>query len=256
MTEQNLFNDFLSDDDKSLKGAGTSLKFGLNTGKLEKFVYNPNSGKDGEPANAIDIVIKVGDREIKQKIFETTKVYSKKGGEITDTENEEYQKAFSEDVKTKKGLLTHYMKIFMPEDILAAKFKEAAPKNFVELFKFAQSAVEAGIKKAGDNTVDVFLQYQWNIGEGQTMTFLELPKNLKDGAFICRAIKPDGKWNEVIDDEGLHYVDDKNNIHKFKRTKNYLDSPKGKQQKIGGDAPSDMGGAKSPSSSTANGGGW
>lgn len=254
MSEQNLFNDYLSDEDKSLKGAGAGLKFGLNTGKLEKFELNPNSGKDGEPANAMDIVIKIGEKEVKQKIFETTKVFGK-NGEITDTESPEYQKAYAEDVKTKKGLLTHYMKIYISEEVLTAKFKEASPKNFVDLFKFAQSAVEAGIKKAGDNTVDVFLQYQWQISVGQTMTFLELPKNLKDGAFICKTIKPEGKWTEVIDEDGLHYVDDKNNIHRFKRSKDYLASPKGTQQKEGDSAPTNMGGAGT-SSTVASGGGW
>ena len=255
MSDKNLFNDFLSDDDKSLKGAGMGLKFGLNTGKLEKFEYNPNSGKDGEPGNAMDIVVKIGEKELKQKVFETTKVFGK-NGEITDTESPEYQKAYAEDVKTKKGLLTHYMKIFMPEDILTAKFKEAAPKNFVDLFKFAQAAVEAGIKKAGDNTVDVFCQYQWQISTGQTMTFLELPKNLKDGAFICKTIKSEGKWNEVIDEDGLHYADDKGNIHRFKRSKEYLASPKGTQQREGeSSAPGNMGGSGT-ASTTANGGGW
>jgi|GEM_PF-6620232 len=230
MSEQNLFSDFLSDEDKSLKGAGASLKFGLNTGKLEKFEFNPNSGKDGEPANAIDIVIKIGEREVKQKIFETVKVFGK-DGEITDKESPEYKKAYTDDVKLKKGLLTHYMKIFLPEDIIAAKLKEVTIKNFVDLFKFAQSAVEAGIKKAGNNLVDVFLQYQWSINPGQTMTYLEIPKNLKDGGFICKAIEPVGEWKEVTDNEGLHYEDEIGNIHKFKRDRNYLKTPKAIQQK-------------------------
>ena len=228
--EQDLFQDFLSDEDKSLKGAGGNLKFGLNSGIITKFEFNPNSGKDASELNALEIAIKIGDREVRQKIFETLKVFGK-NGEITDTESDEYKKAYTTDVAQKRGLITHYLKVFYTEEELKVGMRTANVNSFVTLFKFAQKAIEAGIKSKGAE-VDVFLQYQWNKSEGNAMTYLELPKNMKDGAFICKPIKPDGGiWKEVRDAKGLHYEDGKGNIHRFTREKSYLETPKAIQQK-------------------------
>lgn len=246
--EQELFNDFQSDEDKTLKAGTPGGKFGLNTGaKLVKFEFNPNGGKDGAAANCVDIEVNLGDKRFLQRNYEITKVYSKKGGELTDTSSDEYINAYKEAVKHLKGLFTHYLRIFFTEEEIKAAMSKATIKSNVDYFKFVADAIKIGIERKGPE-VDVFLQYQWNIGSGQDRTFLELPKNLKDGSFICKPIPVTGKWNEVKDKDGLKYVDDAGNEHRFKRDVNYLSSNKANVQTSG---TSDMGAASATTARTA-----
>ena len=79
--------------------------------------------------------------------------------------------------------------------------------------------------------MDVFLQYQWQIAEGQNKTYLEIPKNLKDGKFLCPAMP--GTFEEVRDATGLYYINRKDNTyHLFTRSSSYLSSNKAIRQTI------------------------
>ena len=246
---------FQSDEDKSLKAGTQGGTFGLNTGaKLVKFEFNPNGGKDNSEANCLDIEIHIGEKKFMQRHYEITKVYSKKGGEITDTTSKEYIEAYNEVAKHQKGLITHYLKIFFTEEEIKSSFANATIKNFADYYKFVADAIKIGVQRKGAE-IDIFLQYQWNINSGQSRTFLELPKNMKDGAFVCKPIPVTGKWSEVKDADGLHYIDEAGNKHRFTRTVNYLQSNKAIQQveNESSSSSSDMGaGASVP----AGNGGW
>ena len=66
----NLYGGFVSDTDESLKGKSGGF-FGLNAGVcfLTKFSYNQNVAKEGdEPREAIEIIVKVGDRQLDESI--------------------------------------------------------------------------------------------------------------------------------------------------------------------------------------------
>ena len=245
--EQDLFKDFQSDEDKNLKGGTPGGKFGLNTGaKLVKFEYNANCGKDGAAGNGLDIEVTVGDKRFMQRNFEISKVFGK-DGEITDTTSEAYTKGYNQVAGQLKGIITHYLKVFYTEEEIKAAFSKVTIKSFVDYFKFVAEAVKIGMERKG-NDIDIFLQYQWNITSGQSRTFLELPKNMKDGAFVCAPIVAKGTWTEVRDKEGLHYEDEAGTKHRFTRDSNYLDSNKAKQQGGADSAPVDM----STSGSTAS----
>lgn len=226
-------NGFLSDEDDALKSkSGGSVNFGLNSGKLTKFAYTEESGKD-KNGKAIEIEITVGEKVLKTWINEINKIYGRNGSELTDTESEEYKKNYIATVNQIRGLVTHYLKIFYTDEEIKAKIKANGINNLIDYFKFAATGVNNGLVTKG-NDVDVFLQYQWNIASGQDKTFLELPKNMKDGAFICKTLKPVGEWKEVRNDEGLHYEDNNGNIHRFTKSVDFLNSNKGKQQTSGG----------------------
>ena len=226
--EEDIFaGGFLSDEDNSLKSKGASVKFGLNTGKLTKFQYTEESGKE-KNAKAIEIEITIGDKVFMTWINEVTKVFGK-NGELTDTESEEYKKNYTIAVNQARGIITHFLKIFYKEDVLKTRIVANGIKNLVDYMKFASEGVNAGIKAQGDN-IDIFLQYQWKISAGQNVTFLEIPKNMKDGGFVCKAIKPVGNWVEVRNENGLSYKDEKGNEHTFTRNTDYLKSNKAIQQ--------------------------
>ena len=231
MNEEKIGFGFQSDEDASLKAKSGFGLFGLNTGVIQKFEYTPaikdETGK--ELSEQIAIEIKSGESIYKQWWMPVNKVFGKDGGEINEGHSD-YTKNYNEQMKHFKSVMTHYLKIFISEDNLKAAF--AAPLNsFGDFAKLVCTLMAPAV--AGAKPVDVFLQYQWKIKEGNTMTFLELPKNLKDGSFITAHMAPVGAWKEVRNAEGLSYVDDAGNVHRFKRSKSYLDSPKAVQQKEG-----------------------
>lgn len=252
--ETDIFADgFLSDEDASLKVKGSSVRFGLNTGKLTRFEYTETSGKD-KNKKAIEIEITVGERVFKVWLNEIDRVFGK-DGEITDKNSEEYVKAYKDALNTIKGVITHYLKIFYTEDDLKNKIKSNGINTLVDYFKFASAGVNAAMKTKG-NDVDVFLQYQYKKSIGQKITFLEMTQNLKYGAFICKAIKPVGEWTEVRDAEGLSYKDREGNIHKFKRDVRYLDTKMANQQKEEDDDNTSKAGEAMNGSTNSSQTGW
>lgn len=231
---------YQDDQDETLKskdfGYGT---FGLNQRvTITKFEYNPNGGAGGSAGDALDISIKVGTGEINQRWFPVSKVFGKEG-EITDTSSPEYIAGYNEQMKHFKATMTHYMKAFNSEETLKAAFT-APIKSWVEYVQLVTRLMSQGV--ANNVSLDVFLQYQWNIGANATQTYLEIPKNLKDGSFITPHIVPAGEWKEekvwVEKDErgnemrmeGLRYIDSAGNVHRFKRNKNYMESNKANKQ--------------------------
>ena len=75
---------YVSDSDESLKSK-SGAKFGGNFGVavLAKFAYSANVAKEGqEPREAIEVVVKVGDREYKDWINPVNRVVDKNNAEI------------------------------------------------------------------------------------------------------------------------------------------------------------------------------
>lgn len=231
---------YQDDQDKSLQSKEVSYgEFGLNSKVLlTKFEYNPNGGANNSSGDSLDLEFKVKGSNIKQRWFPITKVYGK-NGEITDTQSEEYILNYNENMKHFKGVMTHYLKAFNTEETLKAAF--ATPVNsWVDYVKLVSSLMQVGINNK--LPLDIFLQYQWKLGDNANQTYLELPKNLKDGSFVTPHIAPVGEWKAEdkwvekdengieIPREGLRYVDSAENPHRFKRSKNFLESPKGLKQ--------------------------
>jgi len=79
------------DSSEVASGSGGG-KFGLNSGVfITKFEYNPNAGAGGAAGDGIDLTVQVGEKEYRKRFFPVSKVYAPKGGgEITDTNSEEY----------------------------------------------------------------------------------------------------------------------------------------------------------------------
>lgn len=231
MSEEKIGFGFQSDEDESLKSKSGFSTFGLNTGIIQKFEYIPatkdETGK--EFSEQISIELKVGETILKQWWYPISKVFGKNGEEIQQG-HPDYIKNYNEQMKQFKAVMTHYLKVFNSEEELKAAF--ATPmSSFGDFAKLVCRLMQPAI--VNKRPVDVFLQYQWTLKTGNTMTFLELPKNLKDGSFITAHMEPVGAWKEVRNAEGLSYVDEQNNVHRFKRSKSYLESAKAVQQKEG-----------------------
>lgn len=222
---------FVDDTDESLKSKSGG-KFGINTEVfLTKFELNQHAGKDNADGDALDMTFQIGDREFRNRIYPTTRVY-KDGQEITDKSSTEYKKAYNDDWSQKNAVIVHVLKSFKSGDDIkkALSVPLSTFKDFVEV---CQSLLPDNFKS---KPLDVFLEWQWNISDGQERTFLQMPRNMKGGYFVVAQQSPVGSWNPIMDDKGLRYVDDQGNEHSFTRDKNFMESNKANQQIEGEEA--------------------
>lgn len=118
-------------------------KFGLNTGAfITKFELNENAGKDGAAADAIDFTVQVGEREFRHRFFPISKVFAKGGGEITDTNSEEYKKAMASEVAQFNAVISDIVKVFVSEEDLKLALQVPIP-TFKDFAKIVTRLVQA-----------------------------------------------------------------------------------------------------------------
>lgn len=217
---------FIDDTDASLKTKAGG-KFGLNAGTafLTKFEHNPNSGKDKSLADALDITIQVQERDFNIKIYPVTKVYDKDSVEITDTSSKEYITGFNAKVTQDNAIILHILKA---TGVTEAQIRTAFATPVTSFVGFINSLVALLPPNFGSKPLDIFLEYQWDISEGQSRTYLQVPKNMKGGYFACPA--QTGTWTEQRIDGKLTYVNETGTIHPFERDKNFMESKKAYQQ--------------------------
>lgn len=207
--------------DSSAFSAGGNFSFGANFGiaKLSKFEYTANGGKDGAPAEALDISFNVGGRELSYRQFPVNKVYFE-NVEI-DESHAKYGEAKNEAIQEFNAKVTHILKCFMPEAELQARLSRPF-QGFTEFAQFVCTLLPAGWHV---KPLDIFMGYQWQIKGENNQAYLEIPTKMKYGPFLCAAVTPVGKWTKTIDDNGnLSYVDDAGNKHPFTRGKWYMAS--------------------------------
>jgi hypothetical protein len=220
---------YIDDNDKSLQSKAGG-KFGLNHGFVTVLEYNPNAGADGAAADAIDITVMVDQKEFRRRIYDITGPLYDKSNNQVEPDGEGYTELYNAELKQRMALVTHVVKALGVTDQQIQQALATPPANFAEWAKI-MTALPGDDSKT--KPVDVFLEWEWQIGEGNTQTFLQLPKNMKGGRFLCAKVEPQGGWKEVRDEKGLRYVDAASNEHPFARSTDYINGPKGNQQKEG-----------------------
>lgn len=194
-------------------------KFGLNQNVMVKtFEYNPNGGKNNTPLECIDFAVTIGDAEYRTRFFPIAKVYSK-NVELTDKNSQEYKDALKAAENMLSSTLCSIVKCFVPIEVLT----KALSVNFPD-FKTYATTLEKLMKVGKFNTVpvDVFLQYQFSVAPGKTKTYLELPKNVRQGIFITKA--QEGNFVENRTSEGIKYLNENNVEHPISRGKWFVSS--------------------------------
>lgn len=175
-------------------------KFGLNTGVVTKFEYNPLAGAGKTAGDAIDLTIQVGEKEFTKRFFPVGKVYAKKGGgELTDVTSDVYKAAHKEAMDLFNATITDIVLVFVEKaDLMAALAHPIADfKAYASLLQRLVQSSPAFIAKA---PVDIFLEYQSKPSGENTRTFLQLPKDVKHGQWICKH-------------QGPGFVEDKSTTH-------------------------------------------
>ncbi len=218
-----------SDNDSSLEPKQGGV-FGLNCeAHVTKFEFNPNAGKDGVPGAAIDITVKVGDRDYMKRVFDISRLWYK--GDEVQPGQEGYEEAYKAEQTQKQAMVVHYLKSFgVTEDQIKNTLQAGNVTDFKSWCIAMTSLAPANYQTI---PVDVFLQYQYSIREGQSKTYLELPNNMKSGKFIFPAVKPVGEWKPVEKNGGLIFVDNTNNEHPCFKTQAFMESPVASEQKEG-----------------------
>lgn len=227
MSDQNLnMYGYASDEVKVVP-----FNFGLIAGQtfLKKFEWIPNGGKDGAEGEALEIVFDIMGTEKGYRKFPVTKAFLKNGGETTDRNSTEFKEA----VQTLNACITHILHCFATSEQLQAAFSRPIP-DFKTFCQLAASVLPANFSTV---PLDIFMQYQWKLREGQARTYLEIPNSMKSGKWLIPAVKAVGQWKELRktdfsdnDQNALVYVDDANNIHPFKRYGKYMRSNSAIQQ--------------------------
>ncbi len=221
--------------------SGGSMSFGLNQGlaRLVKFEWIPNGGKDGAEQEALDIQFAIEGREkpVSYKKFPVTKAFDKQNGgaEVTDPNHP----AFKDEQANFNQVVMHILGCFVDKDALKAAFSKPIA-SFKEFCKAAEGVLP---KDFSNKSLDIFFQYQWQVAEGKDRTYLELPKNMKQGKFLVPATT--NNWKEVRTNKVLKYVDssDEKVLHPFQRGEWFLQSNWANQQKEGGSTTSHESGA-------------
>lgn len=233
-------------DSKEVGPGKQGGKFGLNVGVVTKFEYNPNSGKDGAEQDGIDLNVQVGEKEFMLRFFPVTKVFAKKGGgEITDTNSQEYKDGRDEAIALLNGTLSDIVKCYVSEEDL--KQALATPiASFRDYATILQRLVQSTLNW-NKQLVDIFLQYQFTPSGSNTRTFLTLPANVKHGSFI---VKHQGTgFKEDKTPTHVRYVTEDGRVHPLSRGEWFVTSAFANQIVIGetstpGNAPMAASGAE------------
>lgn len=216
-------------DDKSLAGKSSGV-FGLNKGNITKFAFNDKAGTGGTDGNAVDMTVTTNGREYYNRFFLNLEVYGKDNNLLKPGE-EGYDVAFFNHYSQIIAVIKHGLgSLGISKEAMNTVLTGMDNTKLVDGIQKLLSLVPNGFES---KDVDVFLEYQWKISDGQDRTFLQLPKTMKGGEFLIPSVSSQGSWKEVRTGEGLSYVDDSGNKHPFTRTESFMESPKGTQQGAG-----------------------
>lgn len=202
--------------------SSNNLVFGLNHGHLTKFSYN---GKE----EAIDLEFKVLDRVLYSRIFKVQgEIYNDDGDKIGE-ENKYYEEQLEKRSTEAYAVAYHALHAVGVTDEKLEKALEKAPSTFED---WVEILIELLPENFANLDIDIFLEYQWNIRDGNDRTYLIIPRNMKGGKFLVPKVTPSGSWKKIEDSSGMRYVDDKGKLHPFSRNVWYMESNKANQQKL------------------------
>jgi len=226
----------VNDTDESLKSKASG-KFGLNQGFISKFEFITDGGINNGPANAVDIWFKVDEKEYRRRLYEDTgalfgknniKVYP---GEVG------YEDLYFDSMSQKIAVIKHCLKaVGVTQTQIDAVVATINPADIVAGIKSLVVLVPADF---ATKPVDIFLEYQWQISEGQDKTYLQIPKTMGGGYFTCAAQV--GIWLEKKAEDGsLTYVNQNGQVHPIMKDKKFMEGFKANQQIEGKEASNNI----------------
>lgn len=206
-------------------GAGGQDRFGLNKARMTKFEYVEKD--DTEGYISMEFSVEGFQNPMFYNKFPVNKAFYKEEGSNEQLETDDpNHPAFKEEIKKFNQLMSQILLCYVNQETLVRAFQTPI-QSFVHYVQICKGLLPTNFT---DIDLDIFLQYQWRPSQGQTRTFLQVPKDLKHGKFLVKSVAPvGGDWKPVpTDNGGLQYVDGAGNVHPFKRSKWFVDSAFGK----------------------------
>lgn len=210
------------------------FNFGLNANvaKLVKFEWIPNGGKDGAEQEALDIVFNINGTDKSYRMFPVLKAFGKNNEEITDPNAPEFKEALIDF----NARITHILHAFLDSDTIRAGFSRPI-SNFKEFCQIAMAMLPKDYK---EKSLDIFLQWGWNLGDKER-TYLEIPSKMKYGKWLCASVG--GEWKEQRVENpsdstrvALSYLNADGGVHPFTKNGWFMNSNFAHQQKAEGAA--------------------
>jgi hypothetical protein len=113
------------------------------------------------------------------------------------------------------------MKCFISDENYRAALSKPI-NSFKEFCTTLESILPANYQEI---ELDLFVNYQWSLKGENTQTFLEIPKKLKHGKFLCLSVPSETGWQAVTVENpadslklALSYRNQNGQIHPFTRT--------------------------------------
>ncbi len=162
---------YVSTEDQGKSGFG---QFGLNTGIT---VLDVSYGElsFGENLNGVTIEYELNGAVKKDNIIDVTKAISN-GEDITDPNHKEFKKQQN----IWKQRVIHFGEAFATREEVI----EAVSQPHSSYESYANAIIDLVTPRLADHTVDLFMQYQWQLKEGADKKFLEIPKKTKMGSWV------------------------------------------------------------------------
>lgn len=231
------------------------FSFGLNAGaaRLTKFEWIPNGGKDGAEQEALDIVFTINGTDRSYRMFPVVKAFGKNNEEITDPNAAEFKEA----IVDFNARVTHILHAYIDSDSIKAGFSRPIA-NFKEFCQVAMSMLPKGYSEV---PLDIFMQFQWQLKDGQERTYLEIPNKMKYGAWLKPA-QP-GTWTEhKVPNPGenvreaLFYTNEKGEKHPFIKNGWFMNSNFANQQRAAGAEQAQQAAASTQADGAAKASAW
>lgn len=210
------------------KGGGNYGKFGLNKGKILSVKYNPLGGYKGEEKDALIVEWQIGDTKNNFRFFPIADDYKYNAEVATDVQICRIQDLLS---------------IFLPEETVK-KVIETPYNGWKVFYQTIEKVLSTKVGDLSKVDVDIFLQYQKDIGQNAKQTYLEIDNTISSYKGKSYVKHVEGNFKQVIDDEGLKFVTDDGKVHPISRNKWFTEQNYMKKQTLEGGTPSPVSGSE------------
>ena len=184
------------------------MKFGLNQ-KCRLIAFELRTGTK---TNFAYIKIGIGDKNVVTTNFNPDRVF-------VDNKLVFHKEKVEEAQKKNKEYLRSFIEPFVTPDIIDDEVKGKTSYD-----DYVKALVNCLPANSDEIDLDVFLQYQFTIQKDKDRTWLEVPRNLKQGKFLCKTIYADFKETRSDDEDFALEYDADGEKHPFYRSKWFMES--------------------------------
>ena len=206
-------------NEESLSGDnGNFGKFGLNKGQFLSVKYSPTGGYKGEERDALIVEWQIGDTKNNFRFFPIPADY-------------QYDAKKCSDIQAQR--IRNILDIYLPKETVD-KVMGTSYNDWKTFYQTVEKILAAKVGDISEVDVDIVLNYQLNIGQNAKQTYLEIDNAITSYKGKSYVKHIEGDFKQVIDDSGLHFINDKGEKHPISRNKWFTEQNYMKKQSLEG----------------------